>query len=212
VSTENEHEGRLSRKEALAAAAAGAGALAVPGLLADAAEAAGEQATMALFLGQDELPVPPANATVHTSACQFCNVGCGYKIYTWPVSATPESAGARGPYPKPLLGDWISPAMVTRTVVDGKDSYVVVLPDKDCVVNKGDHSPRGGTNALTVYTKRKHPLSNPTERSLYPLLRSRKGGPLERVTWSQALDRMADETIAGRPPSASGGRTTFRRR
>jgi arsenite oxidase large subunit len=207
VSTENEHEGRLSRKEALAAAAAGAGALAVPGLLADAAEAAGEQATMALFLGQDELPVPPANATVHTSACQFCNVGCGYKIYTWPVSATPQSAGARGPYPKPLLGDWISPAMVTRTVVDGKDSYVVVLPDKDCVVNRGDHSPRGGTNALTVYTKRKHPLTRPTERSLYPLLRSRKGGPLERVTWSQALDRMADEikkALDNRGPSSIG--------
>ena len=208
MSTENEHEGRLSRKEVLAAAAAGAGALAVSGLMAaDAAEAAGEQATMALFLGQDELPVPPANATVHTSACQFCNVGCGYKIYTWPVSATPEGAGARGPYPKPLLGDWISPAMVTRTVVDGKDSYVVVLPDKDCVVNKGDHSPRGGTNALTVYTKRKHPLSNPTERSLYPLLRSRKGGPLERVTWSQALDRMADEikkALDNRGPSSIG--------
>ncbi len=162
---------------------------------------------MALFLGQDELPVPPANATVHTSACQFCNVGCGYKIYTWPVSATPESAGARGPYPKPLLGDWISPAMVTRTVVDGKDSYVVVLPDKDCVVNRGDHSPRGGTNALTVYTKRKHPLSNPTERSLYPLLRSRKGGPLERVTWNQALDRVADEikkALDNRGPSSIG--------
>ena len=39
----------------------------------------------ALFLGQDVLPVPPKDAKVHTSACQYCNVGCGYKIYTWPV-------------------------------------------------------------------------------------------------------------------------------
>ena len=58
--------------------------------------------------------------------------------------------------------------MVTRAQVDGKDSYIAVVPDKDCIVNKGDHSPRGGTNALTVYTKRKHPLTNPTERHLLP--------------------------------------------
>ena len=44
---------------------------------------------MATFLGQADLPVPPASAKVHTSACQYCNVGCGYKIYTWPVRAKP---------------------------------------------------------------------------------------------------------------------------
>ena len=158
---------------------------------------------MALFLGQDELPVPPKSAKVHTSACQFCNVGCGYKIYTWPVSAKPVRTGA----PKGPLGEWISPAMVTRAKVGGRECYVAVVPDRDCVVNRGDHSPRGGTNALTVYTKRKHPLTNPTERLLHPMARDSKGGQLKQVSWDEALNRVADAinaALGNRGPSSIG--------
>ena len=36
---------------------------------------------------------------------------------------------------------------------------------------------------LTVYTTRKHPLTNPTERNLYPQVRDARGGPLRRVSW-----------------------------
>ena len=151
--------------------------------------------------------MPPADATVHTSACQYCNVGCGYKIYTWPVSRTPQRAGAGGPYPKGALSDWISPAMVTRARVDGKDSYVAVVPDADCVVNRGDHSPRGGTNALTVYSTRRHPLTGKNERLLYPQARDGKGGALKRVSWDEALNRIADaikRALDGRGPSSIG--------
>ncbi|MGZ6587689.1 MAG: hypothetical protein ACXVHX_25710, partial [Solirubrobacteraceae bacterium] len=135
---------KVTRKEIVTGALAGAGALA----LGAASEARAADEETALFLGQDLLPVPPKDAKVHTSACQYCNVGCGYKIYTWPVRDTPQSPNADGPYPKDALGDWISPTMVTRGSVGGKDSYIAVVPDKDCIVNKGDHSPRGGTNAL----------------------------------------------------------------
>jgi arsenite oxidase large subunit len=184
----------LTRKQAVGAA--GAGALSLPAFLkpgpALGSSGAARDRAMALFLGQDEMPVPPKTAKVHTSACQYCNVGCGYKIYTWPVKDTPESPQARGPYPKEELAEWISPTFVTRARVDGKDSYVAVVPDKNCIVNKGDHSPRGGTNALTVYTKRNHPLSDPTERHLHPMMRDRRGDPLRRVSWDEALDRVAD--------------------
>jgi arsenite oxidase large subunit len=81
--------------------------------------------------------------------------------------------------------------MVTRAQVDGVDSYIAVVPDKDCIVNKGDHSPRGGANALTVYTTKPHPLTNPTERNLVPQVRDTKGGPLRQVTWDEALDLIA---------------------
>ena len=187
---------RLSRKKVVGGALAGAGALSLPRFLrpSDALAAGDGQAldeAMALFLGRSDLPVPPASAKVHTSACQYCNVGCGYKIYTWPVAETPKNASAGGPLPKGALGEWISPAMVTRAQVDGKDSYVAVVPDKDCIVNKGDHSPRGGSNALTVYTTKSHPLTNPTERNLYPMVRDKKGGDLRRVSWDEALDRIA---------------------
>jgi arsenite oxidase large subunit len=193
----------LTRKEAMTGALAGAGAIA----LGAAAEAHALDESTALFLGQDELPVPPRSAKVHTSACQYCNVGCGYKIYTWPVADTPKSHASGGPFPIGPLGDWISPAMVTRARVDGKDSYVAVVPDPDCIVNKGDHSPRGGTNALTVYTTRKHPLTNPQERHLYPQVRDRRGGKLRRVSWTEALDRVADAiktALDKRGPSSIG--------
>jgi arsenite oxidase large subunit len=206
--SDREHEKALSRKTVVTGALAGAGALSLPRFLAPSdALAAGDGRTlekaMAGFLGQADLPVPPANAKVHTSACQFCNVGCGYKIYTWPVAQKPVKVGA----PKKALSDWISPAMVTRAEVDGVDSYVAVVPDRDCIVNKGDHSPRGGANALTVYTTKPHPLTNPTERHLYPQVRDAKGGPFRRVTWDEALDLVATRIKAAldnRGPSSIG--------
>ena len=196
MSDPSQPENRITRKDAVLGAAAGAAALSLPKFL-DPGEAFGASASarreaLALFLGQDHLPVPPKDATVHTSACQYCNVGCGYKVYTWPVTEKPRAVGA----PKPQLGDWISPTFVTRAQVGGKDSYVAVVPDKDCIVNKGDHSPRGGTNALTVYTERKHPLTNPRERHLYPQVRDTRGGALRRVTWDEAIDRVVDHIKA----------------
>jgi arsenite oxidase large subunit len=200
MSEANSNEQGLSRKKFVLGGLAGAGALSLPSFLREgdalAADTASQDLAMAEFLGQKQLPVPPASAKVHTSACQFCNVGCGYKIYTWPASQTPTADSAGGPYPKQPLSDWISPAMVTRAMVEGVDSYVAVVPDKDCIVNKGDHSPRGGANALTVYTTRNHPLTNPTERHLYPQVRDTKGGPLRRVSWSEALDMIATKIKA----------------
>jgi arsenite oxidase large subunit len=192
MSDEAHPDEHLTRRQAVGAGVVGAGALSLPPFLAPGAafgaSPAQHRQAMALFLGQKELPVPPKNATVHTSACQYCNVGCGYKIYTWPVKETPKGTSP----PAGPLGEWISPTFVTRGSVDGKDSYIAVVPDKDCIVNKGDHSPRGGTNALTVFTKRKHPLSDPTERNLYPQMRDKRGGPLRRVSWDAALNRVAD--------------------
>src|ERR687892_162317 len=165
--------------------------------------------TMKLFLGEDRLPVPPENARRYTTACQFCNVGCGYIAYTWPVEDTPtEGTGAiGGELPVPELGESVAPSFVTRRDINGVDSYIAVIPDKDCVVNRGDHSPRGGTNALTVYTEREHPLTKPSERLLVPQIRDEKGGDLRDASWDEALDLIADrlkETLDARSPSAIG--------
>jgi arsenite oxidase large subunit len=200
MSDGNGDEQRLSRKQIVGGALVGAGALSLPSFLREGEALAADAETQDLafqeFLGQKQLPVPPESAKVHTSACQYCNVGCGYKIYTWPVGDTPKDRSADGPYPKDPLADWISPAMVTRAMVDGADSYVAVVPDKDCIVNKGDHSPRGGANALTVYTTREHPLTKPTERHLHPQVRDKKGGPLRTVSWDEALDLVATKIKA----------------
>jgi arsenite oxidase large subunit len=203
MSDEASRDSGLTRRQAVGAGVAGAGALSLPPFLeaGPAWGASGAGGEMAKFLGSGTLPVPPKTAKVHTSACQYCNVGCGYKIYTWPVKDTPKKLGA----PAGALGDWVSPTFVTRAKVDGKDSYVAVVPDKNCVVNKGDHSPRGGTNALTVYTTRKHPLAKSTERLLYPQVRDTRGGALRRVSWDEALNKVADaikaQLDAGGPSS-----------
>jgi len=203
----------LTRRQALGFITVGGTTIALPQWLRPSdAVAAGEvstEETMALFLGQDQLPVPPKTAQRYTTACQFCNVGCGYIVYTWPVKDTPRSgtgALSRADFAGPL-SDWLSPAFLTRRDIAGVDSYIAVLPDRDCVVNKGDHSPRGGTNALTLYTNRRHPLTKPSERLLRPQVRREKGGELEDVSWDEALDLVADrlnETLERSGPSAIG--------
>ena len=92
-------------------------------------------------------------------SCQYCIVGCGYKSYVWPTSGpdgTPDAAGnALGAdYPiGPLSGQWIAPSMynVIRRA-DGHDYNVAIVPDRECVVNKGNHSPRGGSNAQGIWS------------------------------------------------------------
>ncbi len=176
MATEEAKRNGLTRRQAVGWITVGGATIALPKFLhpsAAAAQTGQENAdAMALFLGQDRLPVPPENAKRYTTACQFCNVGCGYIVYTWPVDNTPDQgAGLLGGEPAKALGEWVAPSFVTRRDINGVDSYIAIVPDKDCVVNKGDHSPRGGTNALTVYTDREHPLTQPSERLLKPQIR-----------------------------------------
>src|SRR5918995_2096843 len=153
------HSG-LTRRQAVGWMTVGAASIALPKFLqpSDAAAQSGQANAdaMALFLGQDRLPVPPENAKRYTTACQFCNVGCGYLVYTWAVDDTPDAGTGAigGTEPAGPLGEWVAPSFVTRRDINGVDSYIAVVPDRECVVNRGDHSPRGGTNALTVYTDR----------------------------------------------------------
>src|SRR5918996_1746550 len=213
MASENGSTTGLSRRQALGWMTVGGAAIALPAHL-QAAEAVAQgdvdpDETMKLFLGQDNLPVPPENARRYTTACQFCNVGGGYIAYTWPVEDTPQQGpgAVGGELPSGPLGDWVSPSFVTRRDINGVDSYVAVVPDKECVVNRGDHSPRGGTNALTVYTDREHPLTQPSERLLVPQIRDEKGGDLREASWDEALDLIADrlmETLDAKSPSAIG--------
>src|SRR5918996_1162821 len=214
MASESGPAGGLSRREAFGWITVAGTAIALPRFMRPSeAVAQGEvdpDETMKLFLGQDSLPLPPKNARRYTTACQFCNVGCGYIVYTWPVEDTPQrgtGAIVGGELPEGPLGDWVSPAFVTRRDIEGVDSYVAVVPDRDCVVNKGDHSPRGGTNAMTVYTDREHPLTKPSERLLRPQIRKEKGGELEDASWDEALDLVADrlkETLDRKGPAAVG--------
>lgn len=104
------------------------------------------------------VPLPPKNAERYDTVCQFCIVGCGYRVYKWPVMrrggpAPEENAlGLDFRKPQPAFGTWISPNM--HTVVtnrDGSRHHIAIIPDRSCQVNQGLASVRGAGLAQTLY-------------------------------------------------------------
>jgi arsenite oxidase large subunit len=140
----------------------------------------------------DHAPLPPRDARVFTTGCDYCIVGCGYKVYTWPVG---KEGGPRAhenafgiDFPAPALsGRWVSPNQHNICLVDGKKHHVVVVPDGDAtVVNRsGNHSIRGGCLAQKVY----NPDGPTRDRLKHPLLRVK--GKLVPISWDMAFDVMA---------------------
>lgn len=113
---------------------------------------------MAVYEPTDRVPLPPPDADVFTTACDYCIVACGYKVFRWPLGkeggpqAAENALGADHPT-TPLSGRWFSPNQHNVVLVDGQPHHMVVKPDPDAtVVNRGgNHSIRGGTLALKCY-------------------------------------------------------------
>jgi arsenite oxidase large subunit len=144
------------------------------------------------YTPQDNVPIPPPDATVHTTACDYCVVACGYKVYTWPTDS--ESGGRaadENAFGRPIGGTfspWVSPNQHNIVSVEGEDHHAVVVADFDsAVVNKtGNHSIRGGTLALKCY----NPETPTRDRLQSPQIRV--NGKLEDVDWDTATDVMAE--------------------
>jgi arsenite oxidase large subunit len=142
----------------------------------------------------DRVPLPPANAEVFTTCCDYCVVACGFKVYRWPAGA-PDGGpkkhqnALKKDYPlRPLEGGWVGPNQYTQASYKGKLYNIVVVGDPDAkVVNiGGTHSIRGGCIAQKVYNPQK-----PTQDRLrQPLVRV--NDILMPVTWDFALDIAAE--------------------
>ena len=39
-----------------------------------------------------KVPLPPTDARRFNTVCQFCIVGCGYKVFKWPVGRDGDPA------------------------------------------------------------------------------------------------------------------------
>jgi arsenite oxidase large subunit len=140
-------------------------------------------------VGDSRVPLPPPDAQRFETVCQFCIVGCGYKVFKWPVGRDggpePGRNALKADFTRPLpaFGDWISPAM--HSVVHGRDGRqhnIVILPDKDCVVNEGLGSVRGAGQAATLFAP-----DRPTKARLTdPLIR--RADRHEALTWDAAVD------------------------
>ncbi|MGK0359858.1 MAG: arsenite oxidase large subunit [Bradymonadia bacterium] len=135
--------------------------------------------------------IPPTSAKVQTTACAYCVVGCGYKVYTWPVgemggaSAEENAFGVNFPV-RPMAGYWVSPQMHNEVQIDGEPHHVVVLPDPEAtVVNVGGNYSLGGSLARRLY----NPDTPTADRFQFPQIRV--GDDLVRITWEEATDLMA---------------------
>ncbi len=160
------------------------GALAAPLARSSSAQAA-QAAPTGFYL-------PPPGAEELTSACAFCIVGCGYRIFRWPVDGPSGGPGADEnalglEFPTARPDPWISPSMHNIVNVDGELHHVVVVPDwKSTVVNKGGDHSLGGVLARRLYS----PLDDSThDRFLQPQLRV--GGRLVPIEWAEAAEIVA---------------------
>ena len=146
------------------------------------------------FQPEDKIPLPPKNADVLTTCCDYCVMACGLKVFRWP--ANDASGGPRKhqnalnrDYPlAPLEGGWVGPNQFTQATYNGRLYNIAVVgdPDIDVVNVGGGHSIRGGCIAQKVYNPRK-----PTQDRLkHPMVRV--NDILMPVTWDFALDIMAE--------------------
>ena len=144
------------------------------------------------YTPQNSVPLPPKDAKELTTACAYCVVACGYKVYTWPVDSenggpAPDENALGANLPGTVFQPWVSPNQHTIVKIDGKDHHVVIVPDfQSQVVNRGgNHSIRGGTLAGKLYN-----ADGPTkDRLKHPMIRV--NGELQQVDWDTAMDVMA---------------------
>ncbi len=145
-----------------------------------------------IFTPEDSSPLPPKDAEVITTACDYCIVACGYKAYRWPVGKEggPKAAdNAFGiDFPSNILQAWVAPTQHTVVTHEGKKYNLIVIPDKDAeVINKGgDSSIRGGLLAQKLH----NPDSPTKDRLQKPLVRV--NGELVPMSWDDALDIAAE--------------------
>jgi arsenite oxidase large subunit len=136
----------------------------------------------------DRIALPPSDAQKTNMTCHFCIVGCGYHAYKWDAG----KEGGRAPNQNALGLDFRTqlPPMattltraMTNTIADknGKKWNIMIVPDKECVVNNGLSSTRGGKMASYMYS---HDGIG-RERLKHP--RIRRGDQWLDTSWDQAL-------------------------
>ncbi len=144
------------------------------------------------YVPADKVILPPANAEVLTTACDYCIVACGYKIYRWPVGqegGPKKHQNAFGlDFPVFSLQEWVAPTQINQVMHNGREHNVIVIPDKDTgAVNlNGDSSIRGGTIVEKCYNKD----GFTKDRLKKPMVRI--NGKLKEVSWDFALDVAAE--------------------
>ncbi|MGI9462929.1 MAG: hypothetical protein ACR2OM_03265, partial [Aestuariivirgaceae bacterium] len=134
-------------------------------------------------------PLPPPNADSFNTVCQFCIVGCGYRVFKWPEGkdggpgASENALKIDFSEQQPALGTWLPPlAHSVVTEKDGNRYSVAILPDEACGVTSGLASVRGAGLAASLY----RPDGPTKSRLMTPAVRS--GSTLDAASWGDAVD------------------------
>ncbi len=145
------------------------------------------------YIPESSIPLPPKDADVISTACDYCIVACGYKVYRWPVDKPAggpraEDNAFHADFPVDTLGPWVAPNQHNIVLHKGQPHHVVIIPDKEAeaVNTHGDSSLRGGCIAQKCY----NPQTPTRDRLRTPLMRIY--GSLMPVPWSLALDVAAE--------------------
>ncbi|WP_454918993.1 arsenate reductase (azurin) large subunit [Xanthobacter sediminis] len=145
-----------------------------------------------------QLPIIPANATVHNVVCHYCIVGCGYKAYSWDARYEGGTAPGENAFSVDLsrqqpaeTAAWYAPSMYNIVRQNGRDVHIVIKPDKACVVNSGLGSVRGARIAEMSYSRQRNTqLQRLTDPQVW------RYGQLQPTSWDDALDLVARVTAA----------------
>lgn len=137
---------------------------------------------------KNQIELPPTDAEKKNLICHFCIVGCGYHVYKWDTGKsggrlpTENALGIDFTKQQPSLSITLTPEM-TSVIVDKdfKSSNIMIVPDKECVVNSGLSSTRGGRMASYMYT----PRGITSERLKYPRIYT--GEQWLDTSWDNAL-------------------------
>jgi len=141
-----------------------------------------------MAIARDRIALPPVGAQKTHMTCHFCIVGCGYHVYKWDVNReggkAPNQNALGLDFRKqlPPLAITLTPAMTNViTDGDGRSYNVMIVPDKNCVVNQGLSSTRGGKMASYMYSAE----GMSRDRLLYP--RVYLGDQWLDTSWDNAL-------------------------
>ncbi len=134
-------------------------------------------------MANDRIVLPPVNAKKTNMSCHFCIVGCGYHVYKWPEA----QEGGKAPHQNALGLDFRKQLPPFSTIVsptqqavvtdkNGTRHNILIVPDKECVVNQGGGSVRG--LQMASYMQKESRLKHP---------RIHTGDQWLDTDWAQAL-------------------------
>lgn len=141
-------------------------------------------------MANDRITLPPVNAQKTNMTCHFCIVGCGYHVFKWPEN----KEGGKATHQNALGLDFRRQLAPFETILSttqqnvvtdraGKRWNILIVPDKQCVVNQGGGSVRG--LHMASYIQKSERLHHP---------RVHTGDQWLDTGWDQALALYAGVT------------------